>query len=186
MKTFTLRVIPESEKVVYRDIIVTSSNNFYDVHQTILDAFEFSKDQMASFYESDEDWNRGQEISLFGMENGEVLEMSDTTIDSVFSAINQKMIYVFDFLAMWTFTIEVMEVGEYDSKQNYPLIGRSYGEAPDQSSRELDASDAESILVSAMFDDGNGDYEALFDDDEDNNLFDDDRFESLDDYDEYN
>jgi hypothetical protein len=186
MKTFTLRVIPETEKVVYRDIIVNSSTNFYELHEAILESFKFTKDQMASFYESDEDWNRGQEISLFGMENGEVLEMSETKIDSVFSAMNQKMIYVYDFLAMWTFSIEVMEVGEFDSKLNYPAKGRSYGEAPEQSSRDLDGSDAESILVNAMFDDGNGDYEALFDDDDDDDLFDDDRFESLDDYDEYN
>ena len=150
MKTFTLRVIPETENVVYRDIIVNSSNNFYELHHAILDSFEFTKDQMASFYERDEDWNRGQEISLFGMENGEVLEMAETPIDQVFDSVNQKMIYVYDFLAMWTFSIEVMEVGD------------------------------------AMFDDGTGDYEALFDDEDDDNLFDDDRFESLDDYDEYN
>lgn len=186
MKTFTLRVIPETEKVVYRDIIVNSSTNFYELHEAILESFKFTKDQMASFYESDEDWNRGQEISLFGMENGEVLEMSETNIDSVFSAMNQKMIYVYDFLAMWTFSIEVMEVGEFDPQLNYPAKGRSYGEAPEQSSRDLDGSDAESILVNAMFDDGNGDYEALFDDDDDDDMFDDDRFESLDDYDEYN
>ncbi|MBR9831185.1 plasmid pRiA4b ORF-3 family protein [bacterium] len=186
MKTFTLRVIPETENVVYRDIIVNSSNNFYELHHAILDSFEFTKDQMASFYESDEDWNRGQEISLFGMENGEVLEMAETPIDQVFDSVNQKMIYVYDFLAMWTFSIEVMEVGDAITGTSYPAMGRTFGDAPDQSSRDIDGSDAESILVNAMFDDGTGDYEALFDDEDDDNLFDDDRFESLDDYDEYN
>ena len=96
------------------------------------------------------------------------------------------MIYVYDFLAMWTFSIEVMEVGDAITGTSYPAMGRTFGDAPDQSSRDIDGSDAESILVNAMFDDGTGDYEALFDDEDDDNLFDDDRFESLDDYDEYN
>mgnify|MGYP003670252215 CR=1 FL=1 len=186
MKIVTLRVIPETEEVIYRDLIATSENTFLELHQLLLKAFEFTNDEMASFYISDEDWNKGQEITLFGMGNEEVLEMENTSIGSVFTSVNQKMLYTYDFLAMWNFSIEVMEVGEADEKAKYPKIGRRYGDAPDQKAKKIDGSDAESILVSAMFDDGDGDYDALFGDEDEDDLFNDDRFESLDDYDEYN
>lgn len=186
MKTFTLRVIPETEEVVYRDLIATSETSFLALHQLLLKAFEFSNDEMASFYISDDDWNKGQEITLFGMGDEDVLDMENTQVGSVFSQLNQKMLYTYDFLAMWNFTIEVMEIGEKELSGKYPKIGRRYGDAPDQNAKKVDGSDAESILVNAMFDDGEGDYEALFGDEEEDDLFNDDRFESLDDYDEYN
>lgn len=186
MKIITLRIIPETEEVVYRDLEARSDNTFLELHQHLLKAFEFTDDQMASFYVSDEDWNKGQEISLFGIEDQEVLEMQSTTVGSIFSSVNQKMLYTYDFLAMWNFTIEVMEIGAADQKSKYPKVSRRFGDAPKQKAKTIDGSDAESILVNAMFDDGEGDYDALFDDESEDDLFNDDRFESLDDYDEYN
>ncbi len=186
MKTYTLRIIPEVDEIVYRDIIVNEKNTFYQLHDFILDAFEFSKDQMASFYKSDEDWIKGQEISLFGVEDSDVLEMDSTLIGNHIQDINQKFIYVYDFLAMWNFTIEIMEIGKSAENKNYPINGKSFGKAPNQNEKDLDANDAESILVNALFEDEDkGSYKDLYDEEEEDDLFDDDRFESLDDYDEY-
>lgn len=186
MNIVTLRVILETEEVVYRDLIATSETTFLELHQLLLKAFEFTNDQMASFYISDEDWNKGQEITLFSMGDETVLEMETTKVGSVFNSLSQKMLYTYDFLAMWNFSIEVMEIGEAESKVKYPKVGRRFGDAPDQQAKKLDGSDAESILVGAMFDDGEGDYDVLFGDENEDDLFNDDRFESLDDYDEYN
>ncbi len=184
MKTFTLRVIPETEEIIYRDLIVSEKTTFLEVHHLLLKAFEFSNDQMASFYISDEDWNKGQEIALFNMGDEQIQEMEQTPVGSVFSALNQKMLYTYDFLAMWNFTLEVMEIGEVESEKGLPKVGRRYGDSPDQQAKKVDGSDAESILVSAMFGDGDGEYDALFGEDEDD-LFNDDRFESLDDHDDF-
>ncbi len=67
MSIYKFRVLIEGEKQVFRDIEIKSDQNFEEFHQSILKAFDFDNEQMASFYLSDYDWNKGQEISLFDM-----------------------------------------------------------------------------------------------------------------------
>src|SRR5690606_6151721 len=92
--------------------------NFEHFYNTILDAFVLPNDQMASFFMSDEDWNKGEEISLMDMSFGAFdddeapLEMSTILLKEKISAPQQRLILVHDFLAMWIFLIELHEITE--------------------------------------------------------------------------
>ncbi|PJB14623.1 MAG: hypothetical protein CO118_07650, partial [Flavobacteriales bacterium CG_4_9_14_3_um_filter_32_8] len=84
---FRVTIEDNSDKVIFRDIEIKSTQTFEDFHQIILKAFNFDNSQMASFYVSDEDWNKAQEIALFDMQLTEeeglkVLIMSETEINT--------------------------------------------------------------------------------------------------------
>ena len=56
--------------------------------------------------------------------------MSDILINNVINIKNNKLIYVYDFLNMWTFLIELVEVAEGIKGIDYPNIIFSKGEIP--------------------------------------------------------
>lgn len=141
--TLRLRILVDTEgdENVFRDIEVPSHSTYEDLHLAIQELFAFDNSQMASFYESDEDWERGDEIMLMDMsadDNNDVRLMSETVLSEVLSKPNQKMLYVFDFLVMWTFFIEVVSLGTFEKEKEYPLVLLSVGESPDQYSKSAE------------------------------------------------
>ena len=59
---------------------------------------------MASFYRTDSEWNQGEEIPLFNMaEAGVGISMATEILQEALPLENDKLIYVYDFLNMWTF-----------------------------------------------------------------------------------
>ncbi|HLV43161.1 MAG TPA: hypothetical protein VKY37_12845 [Brumimicrobium sp.] len=103
---------------VFRDIIINDDFNFEHFYNTILDAFGLSNDQMASFFVSDEDWNKGEEISLMDMSFGDLddeespIEMNSLLLKDRIDDPKQRFILVHDFLSMWIFLIELHEITE--------------------------------------------------------------------------
>ncbi len=141
--TFRLRVLvdTEGEKNVFRDIEMPSTASFEELHLAIQEAFEFDNSQMASFYESDESWERGDELMLMDMsmdEKQQVRLMKDTLLSDVLQEAGDKMLYIFDFLVMWTFFVEVVSLGSLSSDTSYPTILLSVGDAPEQDSKSAE------------------------------------------------
>ena len=128
MKAITYRITPEKEidgEEIYRDITIREDQSFEDLHYSILDAFEITPGEMASFYLSDEEWNKGVEITLFDMKVKEHevvnLVMSEVNISKVTTENVDQLIYVYDFLTYQTF--HVTKISEEKPKKNalYPL-----------------------------------------------------------------
>ena len=77
--------------------------------------------------------------------------MSDILINNVINIKNNKLIYVYDFLNMWTFLIELVEVAEGIKGIDYPNIIFSKGEIPKKSpekkfkSEKRDIADGENL-----------------------------------------
>ena len=142
-KVVHFRVLIDYEKDVFRDIEVRAEDTFYTLHTLIQDAFGFGNDQMASFYVSNAEWERGQEITLMEVkepdEDGEpIWLMHDTNIDKIVYEKDQKLIYVFDFMLMWCFYVDVVAVKEVEDNVILPRISQEFGEAPDQYSKSPD------------------------------------------------
>ena len=126
---YRFRVILDAKEDVFRDIEMLENSNLEDLHNTIIQSFGFDGAEMASFYVSDEEWNQGEEISQFDMDEGRV--MNETSLDSVFSEANTKMIYVYDFLKMWTFLVELAQIGEIEEGRDYPNLMFVHGQIPE-------------------------------------------------------
>ncbi|WP_405607601.1 IS1096 element passenger TnpR family protein [Polaribacter sp. Asnod1-A03] len=129
---YKIRVILDSKEDVIRTILVDSKLNLEDLHLIIAKSFGFGGQEMASFYRTDDEWNQGEEIPLFNMEEIGVGDSMQTCIlNETLSNENDKLIYVYDFLNMWTFYVEVIEISN-EIKEGLPQIILTVGEIPNE------------------------------------------------------
>ena len=136
MAILKFRIYLEEDDSVYRDVAARHTQMFSDLHEIILKAFEFDNKHQATFYRSNDNWQRGREISLEKYDKAykaDPLLMKETTIGSEIKNPNQKFIYVYDFIKNWTFLVELIHVSkEENPKINYPVVIRKEGIAPSQ------------------------------------------------------
>lgn len=136
MAILRFRIYWEEDDSVYRDVLIKHTHTFSDLHHEILRCFEFDNKHKATFYRSNDKWQRGKEITLEKYDKKYVAEpliMSETTIGSEIKDTNQKFIYVYDFAKNWTFMVELINVNkEENSKITYPSCARSEGIGPSQ------------------------------------------------------
>jgi hypothetical protein len=142
MPGLKFRVLLDSDKneEVFRDVLISDARDFESFYHAIMKSFNFQGDQMASFYVSNEAWDKGHEINLMDM------SYDDDSIDSPASVMknaiikdfleepDQRFILVYDFMKMWIFLIELIgyDRNEPESPEMLLAIGRS----PSEASRE--------------------------------------------------
>ncbi len=150
---YRFRIILDAKEDVFRDIEIEAEATLEDLHNTITQTFGFEGQEMASFYISNEGWEQGEEIALFDVSEGvnSVRVMNETAIDDVTNREKTRLLYVYDFLNMWTFLVELADIAEADGNQTYPNLMFSHGEIPDE------APDKE--FVAEGGDENEGDYE---------------------------
>ncbi len=130
------RILLDTEKNVFRDIEIEDTQTFEALHYSILDAFEWEADEMASFYASNSDWEKGDEIPLmdiqeeFGPKSLKV--MSQIELKEKIVNEGDKFIYVFDFMLMWCFYVDVLEIKESEAEAEYPQLTMIYGDVPNR------------------------------------------------------
>lgn len=129
---YRFRVILDVSEDIFRDIEIEASNTLEDFHNTITQSFGFDGQEMASFYVSNEAWEQGEEIALFDMgeKPGEIRTMSETLLEDTVWEQQTKLIYVYDFLTMWTFLVELAEITEPEPGQSYPNLMFAHGILP--------------------------------------------------------
>ena len=136
MAILKFRIYWEEDDSVYRDVAIIHKQSFHELHEGILKAFEFDSKHAATFYRSNDNWQRGREITLEKYDKAykaEPLIMANTTIGSEIRDTNQKFVYVYDFVKNWTFHVELINVTkEESSKITYPATSRVEGIGPQQ------------------------------------------------------
>lgn len=157
---YRFRVILDAHDDVFRDIEISQEATLEDFHNAISQSFGFGGQEMASFFTCDTEWNQDEEIPLFNMDdNGR--DMQNTLLKNVTSKDQTKLIYIYDFLSMWTFLVELADIGEHSPGTLYPNLMFAHGEIPDEApEKEFET-------------------EALFDDQELDDDFDPDEYEDL-------
>jgi len=178
MPGLKFRILLDSHKneEVFHDLLVSSDENFETFFKSIIEAFGFRGDQMASFYVSNENWDKGEEISLLDLSEGEEASelqiMKNTRLNEHLLDTDQKFILVYDFLKMWIFLVELIGIQE-ETPANPQLI-LSVGTNPEEDSKELsddfqmlsDDADADADADEYGFDD----FQDGFSDDDLNSL----------------
>ena len=125
---YRLRIILDSEEDVIRDVEIKSDSSFEDLHFAIINSFNFIGNEMASFYLSDINWSQGEEITLESFTDEKI--MKNTNLDSIIGDTQLNFIYVYDFLKLWTFFIEVIETCDDNKNSIYPQTIFSIGMIP--------------------------------------------------------
>ncbi|MDB2385073.1 plasmid pRiA4b ORF-3 family protein [Polaribacter sp.] len=129
---YKIRVILDTKEDVIRTISVDNHINLEDLHSVIANAFGFEGQEMASFYKTDDEWNQGEEIPLFDMaEAGQGICMTSCFIKDILPKEESKLIYVYDFLNMWTFYVETLEINS-ETSSDLPKTILSIGKIPNE------------------------------------------------------
>jgi len=136
MAILKFRVYLEEDDAVYRDIVIKHTQSFADLHFAILKAYEFDNKHQATFFRSNDNWQRGREISFEKYDKNYVappLIMVETLIGSEIRDTNQKFVYLYDFDKSWSFLVELINVSkEENPKITYPSMTRAEGIGPQQ------------------------------------------------------
>lgn len=130
---YKIRVILDAEEDIFRDLEMESESSLEELHNAILQSFGFMGEEMASFFTCDENWVQDEEIPLFDIrENeGETRQMSDIALGNVMDEETPRLLYVYDFLSMWTFFVELADTAEKEDGKTYPNLLFSFGQVPD-------------------------------------------------------
>jgi len=168
---YKFRVILDTEEDIFRDIAILSEDTLEDFHNAIFNSFGFDGMEVASFYTCDDTWNQEDEIPMFdaGDVPGEQKTMSDYQLSDLLDKQNTKIIYVYDFINMWTFLVELAAIEDQIPGNSYPETIFSHGEMPDEA--------IEKNFEADMHDDIYGEFEDDLDEDDLDMFSGDDSFE---------
>lgn len=144
----------DTEEDIFRDLEIRETDTLEDLHNIITQSFGFDGLEMASFYISNDTWEQGEEISMFDVSEGANAArlMNETVINDVTHEMATKLIYVYDFLSMWTFYVELAEIVDEAEGQDYPNLMFVHGQIPDEAPiKNFESEDLEEF---DEFDDG--------------------------------
>ena len=129
---YRIRVVLDFKEDVIRDLEIDQNASFEDLHFTILKHFGLDNKELASFFISDENWTQGEEIFLQNYdENLNQMMMKNISLNSL-STRSMNYLYVYDYLKLWTFFIEIVEESKKILGENYPKKIYGYGSVPNE------------------------------------------------------
>ena len=162
MSIYRFRVLIDHKSEAFRDIEIASEQTFLEFHTAIKEAFGFNGDEMACFYVSDAEWNKGIEIPLADMgfaEEGKMpLLMDEVQVGDHIRDPDQRFVFAYDFLHLWMFMVERIGTLEPDESVTYPRVVLAMGAAPDEHSKDGELEDDGSLYAEDDHD-GHGDEE---------------------------
>lgn len=114
-----LQIYLEHKDDVIRNIEIDSEKSLEELHYEIIKSLNLKKQEMASFYIIDEEFNLLKEIPLFKIDEKEFdcCEMKEISIASMLPAVNSQLIYVYDFMKMWRFLVTYITKSENNKDQ---------------------------------------------------------------------
>jgi hypothetical protein len=153
---YRIRIILDVKEDVLRDIEIEASATLEDLHHAITQSFGFLGNEMASFYKSDDVWQQGEELPLESM--GEVVNMRNEPLNKVFTSSQHHLIYVYDFLNLWTFFVELKELGDVLTSTSYPNLIHSEGDVPEEAPEKMFESEKQDTEIDDNEEDDDSDY----------------------------
>lgn len=186
MSAYKFRVLLDTDKneEIFRDIVVSRKDDFESFYNAIIASFNFEGNQMASFYMSNDNWDKGFEITLMDMSYDDedvepIAMMSEQKIVDFVHEKDQKMILVHDFMRMWIFLVELIEV--VDEVVDVPFVAMSIGMAPPEDSKMMNLDDDLDDVFGDDFEDDYDDFDEFGSDFEDG--YDEEDYGSFDEFD---
>lgn len=131
---YKFRILSDEVKEFIRDVEILSGQTFYEFHQILTCNFHYDNSQLASFFVSNENWEKLDEITLFDMSEGDgkanIHVMDQTKLNEFIAEPGQRLLYVFDFFNERLLFIELIAVTDKVKRVVYPKITLSNGNPP--------------------------------------------------------
>ena len=136
MALYRFRVTFEDYDDVMREIDVKSNQTFEDLHRAIHQSTGYNPEFSSSFYISNDQWTKGEEITYLPnqkrIDRGVSL-MNNVKLLSFIDDPHQKFYYTFNFDRPFDFHVELMKIILDETPgTTYPAVIKSVGEAPKQ------------------------------------------------------
>ena len=131
---YRFTIISDEVDDFVREIQIDPEATFFDLHEAILKATNYTNDQMTSFFICDDDWEKEKEITLEEMDNNPEMDswiMKETRLNELIEDEKQKLLYVFDYMTERCFFIELSEIITGKEIKGAKCTKKS-GEAPKQ------------------------------------------------------
>ena len=131
---YRFTIISDEVDDFVREIQIDPEATFFDLHEAILKAANYTNDQMTSFFICDDDWEKEKEITLEEMDNNPEMDswiMKETRLNELIEDEKQKLLYVFDYMTERSFFIELSEIITGKEIKGAKCTKKS-GEAPKQ------------------------------------------------------
>lgn len=131
---YRFTIISDEVDDFVREIQIDPEATFFDLHEAILKAANYTNDQMTSFFICDDDWEKEKEVTLEEMDDNPEMDswiMKETTISELVEDEKQKLLYVFDYMTERCFFIELSEIIT-GKDMNGAKCTKKSGDAPPQ------------------------------------------------------
>ena len=133
MAIYRFRVTFEDYDDIIREIEIISSKTFLDLHQAIHEALGYNPDCSSSFYVSNDQWKKGEEIAYLPSElkKGKGVNlMEDARLNKFIDDPHQKFYYIYNFSRPYEFHIQLIKILKEEEGKEYPFVFKSTGKAP--------------------------------------------------------
>ena len=144
---YKFRLISNEEEDFVMDIGIGGTANFLDLHQFLQSELGYDKSQLASFFITDHEWNKVNEITLLEMgtdDTDQISTMENTVLADFIVDNKQRMLYVFDLFSERGFFMELfgIEKGNVDN----PFLLQKNGTVPVQMKVDMNKNNFDSAL----------------------------------------
>lgn len=123
------------------EVKIDPESTFLQLNDTIIEALNYSKDQLTSFFICEDNWEKKTEITLIEMDSSseeDVWIMESTRINEFVEDVHQRLLFVYDQMGDRSFFMELRKI-EFGSNLDSPIT-KLKGTPPQQilSFEELD------------------------------------------------
>lgn len=134
MAVYRFKVSFEDYDDVVREIDIKSTQTFEELHKAIHQSTGYNPEQSSSFYVSNDQWIKGEEIAYLPTERKAsrgVKLMSNTKLSTCIDDPHQKFYYTYNFDRPFDFHVELTKILlNEEAGKTYPNVFRSSGEVP--------------------------------------------------------
>ena len=115
-----IRIVADTQEDIFIDFNINKVCSFKDIHDFLTKKFNLDELEMSSFYYSNDQWDKGEEITLVNMnfeDENTFKFMEATLLKDVFKEGNFKFLYVNDFLTLNIFYVEILKESNVNNEK---------------------------------------------------------------------
>tara|TARA_A100001015_G_scaffold251930_1_gene291236 strand:+ start:3340 stop:3798 length:459 start_codon:yes stop_codon:yes gene_type:complete len=145
--TYKIRVIldNDNDEDVFKDFEVSKNINLIKFHEYIKKEFNLQGSEMASFYSVNKNWETLIEYTLVPFDDN-CVPMERLSLHEILNNNESSILYVYDFMNMWTFFIELIYETSKKENESHISIIFSRGNVPKIAPKKRFTNDDENIL----------------------------------------
>jgi len=120
-----IRIVADTKEDIFIDFSVNKKCNFSDIHHFLISKFNLNKLELSSFYYSNDNWDKGEEITLMNMNFGDENDMKFMDmifLKDIYEEGHHKFLYVNDFLNMNIFYLEILKEVDIDNNEQINIL----------------------------------------------------------------